>query len=387
MSGQPPKVLHINTARTWRGGEQQMVYLMRGMLNRGLPASAVCRRCGAAAERAREIGADVWEVPMRGELDLAAAFTIARLARERGFNILHAHTAHAHSLGTIAKNVFQAGVRLVVHRRIEFYPGRGALGLGWLKYHCGVDAYVTVSESLREIMIDAGIPPDMVFTVRSVTDVERFMGTDANPDLRSELGIPEDALVIGNVGYLVPHKDHENLLEAVAIVRKEGYDPWVVIVGSGPLREDIERRAEELGLNDRLVLTGFRDDVPQLIKMFDLFALSSSEEGICSTLFEVMACETPIVASNPAGVAEAVLDGETGILVPIKDSAALARGILKMLNAPDRAREYADKALERVRKNFTVDRLTEKTLEVYDRVLESGSCRNILPQKQKTRQN
>ncbi len=303
---------------------------------------------------------------MRGEIDLPAAYHIARLAREHGFNVVHAHTAHAHSLGSLATNLFMAGARMVAHRRIEFYPGRGVLGLGWLKYHYGVDAYITVSERVRQVMIDAGIPGDSIFTVRSVTDTERFRRTPPNPRLREELGIPEDAFVVGNVAYLVPHKDHKNLLEAAAIVEDRGPEIWIVIVGSGPLRSEIEAKARELGLSDRLILTGFREDVPQLIKMFDLFALSSSEEGICSTLFEVMACKTPIVASAAAGVSEAVLDGETGLLVPIKDPEALAEGMLELINDPQRREEFARAGYERVTNYFTIDQLTEQTLEVYE---------------------
>lgn len=344
-----------------------MLYLLRGLRERGLRAAAACRRGGAAAERAREAGVEVWEMPMHGEVDLPAALEIARLARHHGFNILHAHTAQAHSLGSLAANVFFPPAHLVVHRRIEFYPGRGLLG--WPKYHLGVDAYIAISEKLREILIGAGVEPWRVFTVRSVTDPQRFIQARPDPDLRAELGIPEDATVVGNVGYLVAHKDHENLLEAVALLRREVPDVWVVIVGSGPLREDIEQKARELRIRDRLVLTGFRNDVPQLIKMFDVFALSSSEEGIASVLFEVMACEKPIVATNAAGVREAVLDGRTGLVVPIKDAEALAEGILELIRHPDRARRMAAAGHRRVREQFNIDTLTEKTLCVYRRVL------------------
>ncbi|MFW6457348.1 MAG: glycosyltransferase [Planctomycetota bacterium] len=364
------KTLHINTARTWRGGEQQMLYLLRGLQNRGYPAAAVIQKGAPAVDRARAAGVRVWELPMRCEMDFPAAFQIALLARHSDCNILHAHTAHAHSLASIAKNIFKAGTRLVAHRRIEFYPGRGILGLGWLKYHYGVDAYITVSERLRQILLDAGLPPDQIFTVRSVTDTQRFKNTPPNPELRNELGIPEDAFVVGNVGYLVPHKDHANLLDAAAIVSAQIPDAWFVIVGSGPLRSDIRAKAREIGLSDRIILTGFRDDIPELIKMFDLFALSSSEEGICSTLFEVMACETPIVCTNAAGVAEAVLDHKTGLVVPRKAPRALAEGILQLIRHPEQARKYARAAHERVLNDFTVAQLTERTVEVYKSLVE-----------------
>jgi len=99
-----PHVLHVNTARSWRGGEQQMVYLLRGLRERGLRAEAVCQPRSPAAARARAAGALVHELPMRGELDLSAALEIARLVRHGRFDILHAHTSHAHALGWLAKS-------------------------------------------------------------------------------------------------------------------------------------------------------------------------------------------------------------------------------------------------------------------------------------------
>ena len=364
-----PAVLHVNTARSWRGGEQQMVYLLGGLLERGLRAETACRTGSPAADRARQAGAVVHELPMRSEVDLRSALKLARLARRGGFNILHAHTAHAHSLVWLARHLFRAPCKVVVHRRSEFRPGRGLLGLGRIKYRCGVDAYIAISNQMKVILTQAGIKSWRVFPVRSVTNPPRFMNARPDPSLRAELGIPEDACVAGNIAYLVPHKDHENLLEAAAIAARDVPNLWVVIVGSGPLQERITARARELGVADRVVLTGYREDIPQLILMFDLFALSSSEEGICSTLLDVMASGRPIVATDAAGVREAVLDGETGIIVPIKDAAALAAGIVRLAREPDMARRMVESGRRRAVEHFTVEALTEKTLAAYRRVL------------------
>jgi len=141
------------------------------------------------------------------------------------------------------------------------------------------------------------------------------------------------------------------------------------IVGDGPLRAAIESKARSLHMADRLVLTGFRQDIPQLIRTFDVFALSSSEEGMCSTLLEVAACGLPIVAADAGGVREAVLPDVTGLIVPIRSPRRLAQGILKLANHPDIARELAERGRRRVLRDFTIERLTDRTLAVYDRVL------------------
>lgn len=376
-----PNVLHVNDARTWRGGEQQTLYLAQGMIEVGERARIVCRPGCPLADKARAAGVPVHEVRMRMELDLAAAWRIARIARREGCNILHAHTAHAHMLAWLARAVFRAPCHVVVHRRIEFPVAKRHPVVARLKYGRCVDAYIAISNRVRETLVEAGIEPWRIFPVRSVTDPGRFVDAPPDPDLRRQLGIPEDAWVVGNIGYLVDHKDHANLLRAAGRARDHVPNMWVAIVGPGPLHDALAALAGELGLADRVVFTGFRSDIPQIIQMFDLFALSSSEEGICSTLLDVMACGRPIVATDAGGVREAVLHEQTGLIVPIRDSEALAAGIVRMAREGDLARRWAAAGRRRVLENFTVEMLTRRTLAAYQRVLagEVGPAYPIEP--------
>ncbi|MFO7957862.1 MAG: glycosyltransferase [Candidatus Brocadiia bacterium] len=362
-----PRALHVDEQRTWRGGEQQMFYLARGLHERSFPTAAVLQPGGPAVERVRSTGVEVHPVPMHGETDLAAVWRIARLARAGGYNILHAHTAHAQSLIMMA--AWLCGAKVVAHRRIEYPVGRGFLGLGKLKYRFGVDAYIAISNRVKETLLEAGIPEWRVFVVRSVTNPERFTDVEPPPNLREQLGLPADGFVVGNVGALVGHKDHRTLLEACRIVRDKLPETWVVIVGSGPLEDAIREKARSMHMDDRLVMTGFREDVPELIRLFDVFALSSSEEGLCSTLLEVAASGCPIVATDAGGVREAVLPDRTGLIVPTKSPRSLAEGILELARNRTKAERFARRGRERVREHFTPEVLTEETLKVYRRVL------------------
>ncbi len=365
-----PAVLHIDEQRGWRGGEQQMVHLACGLQERGIRTALALRPGTPAVQKARREGLRVFEVPMRGEFDLSAALRIARTARANGFNILHSHTAHAQALAQLAAHAWRAGARVVAHRRIEFPVGKAAFGVGRLKYMVGVDAYIAISNRVKETLLEAGVPEWRVFPVHSATDFERFARV-RDPLPRSDLGIPEDAFVVGNVAALVGHKDHRNLLEACRIVCDRIPHTWVVIVGSGPLRPAIEDKAESLHMSDRVVMTGFRWDVPQLLKMFDVFALSSSEEGMCSTLTDVAAAGCPMVATDAGGVREVVVPDETGVLVPIRSPRLLAEGIIRLAQNHDEARRLAQAAARRVRAYFSTDVLAERTLAVYRRVLSA----------------
>ncbi len=368
-SSERPCVLHLDEQRGWRGGEQQALYLAKGLHERGYRTAAALWPHGPAVEEFARAGLPVYEIGMHGEVDLGAAERIARVARSGRFNILHAHTAHTHMLALLATYLWPGGCRVVAHRRIEFPVGKGFFGLGALKYRLGVHAYIAISNRVKETLVEAGVPEWRVFVVHSVTAPDRFMNADPDPDLRSRLGIPEGAFVVGNIAALVGHKDHRTLLEACRIVRDAVPETWVVIVGKGGLREQIASKARKMKLADQLVMTGWRRDIPQLIRMFDVFALSSSEEGLCSTLLEVAAGGCPIVATDAGGVREAVLPERTGIIVPTHCPRALAKGILELKENPEKARDYVRRGRQRVQCHFNPDVLTRETLEVYRRVL------------------
>lgn len=361
--------MHVNDQKGWRGGEQQMLYLAAGLRRRGVRTAVVVQPGSPTVRRAREAGLSVYEMRMHGEADLAAAFRLARITRRGGFNVLHSHTAHAHMLLLWAVRLWLAPARVIAHRRIEFPVGRRAFGLGAFKYRFGVDAYVAIANRVKETLVEAGVAEWRVFVVRSATDPARFTGLKPRPGLRRELGVPEDAFVIGNIAALVGHKDHGTLLRAARIVRDEIPSTCLVLVGPGPLRQSILEKAEALHMTDRLVMTGFRADVPDLIRIFDVFALSSSEEGICSTLLDVAVSGCPIVATNAGGVREAILPEETGVVVPVRSPRALAQGILRLAREQGLARRLIARGRARALNYFTVDLMTERTLEVYRQAL------------------
>jgi glycosyltransferase involved in cell wall biosynthesis len=181
-------------------------------------------------------------------------------------------------------------------------------------------------------------------------DLERFAA--AEPALR------KDGPVVGNVARLAPQKDHATLLEAARLLG----DVRFVIVGDGELREELERRADGLPVE----LIGARDDVPELLASFDVFAFPSLFEGLCLAVIEAQAAGVPVVATPVGGIRETVVDGETGLLVPTGDPAALAGAIRRLLDEPDLAGRLADEARRRVRERYSEQRMVELTLGLYE---------------------
>jgi len=180
--------------------------------------------------------------------------------------------------------------------------------------------------------------------------------------------LPHHAPVVGHVGALVPHKGQRHLIEAAHLVVQEIPDTRFLILGEGELRETLERQIREYHLEKHILLPGFRTDVLGCMKAFDLFAMSSLTEGLGTSILDAMACSRAVVATCAGGIPEIVEDGQTGFLVRPHDHVALARNVVRLLNATDLRQEMGKAGLARVARLFTVDRMVAGTAAVYERV-------------------
>jgi len=310
----------------------------------------------------------VHPVSMRGEADLLAVWRLRRLVRRGGFDLLHLHTSHAHTLGVAAAALAgRPRARTVVSRRVDFSIYRHSfLGLNGWKYTRGTDRVVCVSNRIREVLVQDGLPPASLRVAHSGIDLARL--DDAPPGaarIRAEIGIPADAPVIGNVAALAGHKGQRTLVEAAPRVLEAVPEAWILIAGDGALREELERRAEELGVSARVRFLGFRADVPSLLGAFTVFCFPSLLEGLGTSVLDAMAARLPIVASRAGGIPEAVEDGVSGLLVEPGAPGPLADALVSLLRDPDARRRLGAAARARVEALFTVERTVEGTLAVY----------------------
>ncbi|MGE0711943.1 MAG: glycosyltransferase family 4 protein [Planctomycetota bacterium] len=367
------RVLHLNTEPTWRGGEQQLLYLMDGLAARGVEQELVAQPGAPMAERARAKGHAVTELRMRGEVDLPAALALRRRALAGEFSVLHAHTSHAHTLGAVAAALI-GGARkpkLVVARRVDFsIYRRSFFGLNGLKYRHGVDQYVTVSEAIRQVLIADGIPPERIETVHSGIELARIAeAPDRRAELRAELEVPEGHALVGNVAHMADHKGQRYLLDAAPQVLAAAPRTTFVIVGDGELRADLLAHADALGIAGAVRFPGFRKDVPSLLKAMDVFVMPSHMEGLGTSVLDALAAGCPVVGTEAGGMPEILIDGETGLVCPVRDPAAIARALLRLLGDPALARRLAEAGAARVAARFSTDAMVEGTLRVYRRLL------------------
>ena len=351
----------MDSARDWRGGQNQVLLTALGMSSRGHQVRVACQAGGAFEARARAAGLPTAPMVFHGDLSPRPVLALARLLRQERPEIVHLHDPHALAAGVLAASL-GAGAPLVATRRVDFRL-RG-LASRWKHRSCA--RVVAVSQAIANVLAGDGLlAPRVRIVYEGVPDRPAQPGGRA---ALAALGVPPDAPVVGNVAALTDHKDHATLLDAAVLVTARLPATRFVIVGEGALRKRLEAQARASGLDGRVIFTGFRSDLDCLLPAFTVFCLSSHMEGLGTSVLDAMAFARPVVATAAGGIPEAVADGRTGRIVPIRDAHALAGALVELLLDPARGEALGAAGRSRFEEEFTADRMVERTLAVYGEV-------------------
>jgi len=357
--------LHVDTARTWRGGQNQVLVTVLGLRALGHRTVLAAHPSGELRRRAEE-GLDFIPLAPRTEMDLSAAWRLTRILKQLRPDIVHAHDPHGVAMASLALSMSTLPVkpRLVASRRVDFHLRNTALSR-W-KYR-QVDLFICASEAIRKMLVGDGIPRKRTVTVHEGIDLAKV---NAAPpaDLHQDLWLPHGAPIVGNVAALVPHKGQRYLVDAAVKLLPDQPDARVVIAGEGELRPSLEHQIKHHHLEKHVLLAGFRPDILSLHKAFDIFVMSSVTEGLGTSLLDAMACGKPVVATNVGGIPEVVDDGETGILVPPRDPRAIAEALRRLLADRSLRERMGAAGLVRVRTAFSAEHMVRNTLRAYQHV-------------------
>ena len=324
------RILHVDSGREWRGGQNQVRLLTRQLAGEAEVAQVlVTKRGSELARRAAAHGIEVRDTAWGAPLDPRALWRIYREMLRFQPDIIHAHEGNALQLAFWARRLARGrpgAPALVATRRVDFHlRHRGSV---WLQ----VDRVIAISEAVQRILLQNGLPPQHLAVVHDGIDPDEVRRAAAAPfDVRGRLGLSPRTPLAVNVAALVPHKDHATLIRAAHAARAAQPDLHWVVAGAGDLRQSLEAEIARLALHDRVHLLGYVPRADALIREAQVLVMSSRDEGLGSVVLHAIALGTPVVATRAGGLPE-IVPAES--LVPVGDAEALGRAVIAALREP-----------------------------------------------------
>lgn len=360
------KILQICSARTIGGGEKHLVDLANGLQRRGHEVYAAIRP-GSELRAELEALPDRNVVALRspGLLNILNAIPLAQFIHQRQVDVIHAHVAHDYLPAVLAVRLAGRG-KLVITRHVLFQLNK--LHARMLKR---VDRFIAVSQAVANSL--NGFDPAKIAVIHNGIDLNRFTRHNSARDwLQSFISSDiRNSFIVGMIGHLAPIKGQEDFIRAAAIVAARKSDVAFFIAGEdksrdGENRRQIERLIKELGLDGRIHLLGWVDDVARLLSAFDVLVSPSRSEPFGLTIVEGMACRVPVIATRSEGALEILEDGVTGQLVACRNPEELASAIVSLLDDEEKRRTFSEQALAVVCERFAVDSMVSATEQLYE---------------------
>ena len=352
------RILHLSSERTWRGGEQQIAYLMGVLKDNGVENFLAARAGSEMAKRYPCVA-----MPFRGEWDLFTAWKIKKLVQEKKIDLIHAHSGHGHTLAVLAG----AGVPVIVSKRTD-YPVKDNAFSRWKFNHPSIARFLCVSDKIREILSRDLKNPAIAHTVYSGIDMERFPAR-AKFDIRTLADLPADVQVVVSTAAISPQKDYGTFVKVALATRHHHPNLHYVICGEGPSEVEIRALVKEHQLESTVHFVGFRKDLPDFLGSADAFLITSKEEGLGTSILDAFAVGLPVVATAAGGIPEIVRHAETGLLAQVGDHAMLAIHIENLVYVKGQLREDLIQRARSLAQEFSYRRTGEKTIEIYRSIL------------------
>lgn len=363
------RILFVTTSTTL-GGAEKTVYSLATLLNPArfeVAEVLSLKPFGAYAKRLKELGVRVSTLNLAGRPGLGHVRRVRELIELQKPHLVHAVMYQAIQICRLAKRRCAHPFKLVSSPRVSYRTRSLATLLVDRALKSADDLLISESEASRRYLVERlGYPPAKVRVIRNGVDVASWPVSRLDrARKRLELRLPATDILVGTVGRLDEQKGHATLIEACRQLARKA-PVRCAIIGDGPRRKELQKLIRERELEQSVWLLGERDDVVQWLSAFDVFALPSLWEGLPNALLEAMAFGLPVVASNVDGVAEAVEDGKSGLLVPARNPAALAAALLRLASDPPLRARLGEAARKLIAERFTLPRMISEYEGAYE---------------------
>jgi len=368
MSNEPElKILHISSAHTWRGGEQQIVNLVEGLSTMGakLKQKVFCAQNSALSVYCYEHTIPCTTAIKRGSLSIRFIKSLHSEIKQESYDLLHVHDSHAHTALVIAHQLAGLSTPIILHRRVDFPIAKSLLSSYKYKYR-HIRKVICVSHAIEEVVRKSlNLPTTIIHSSNRKEEIQKYKRSNI---LRSEFGWPENTPLIGNIAALADHKDYPTFIRTALLLHRSRPELRFVLIGEGKERAMIKQLIVDNKAESYIKLTGFRDDIKEVIHDLDIFLMTSKMEGLGSTLLDVFAAGIPVVATNAGGIGELVIDEQSGLLCPVADFECLHHKVLRLLNEPS-TKESILRGGQQILALHQYTSMAAETYEVYRDVL------------------
>ncbi|HCS19501.1 MAG TPA: hypothetical protein DIW47_02875 [Bacteroidetes bacterium] len=363
-----PRIAHVISPLSWRGGEQQAIYLYEELAKLGVYQLILCAKGSATEKYCESHGLRFRSFKKRLNIDPFFARSIGRVCREEKIDIVHPHDSGAHTLCILAADLFSNSCPLVLHRRVDF-----PISSSWFsryKYnHSSIKKIICVSEAVKEILQKDIRNKGLLGVVYDGIDVDAF-DDPGGGRLRSEFHLDPTIPIVANIAALTQQKDYFTFIDTVEILEKDGVKAAWFAFGEGAQREALEAYSMEKGLQEKIRFAGFRKDIRTIIPEIDVLLFSSETEGLGTTILDCFAAGVAVVSTDAGGIPEIMIHQQTGWMGKVKDPESLAEGVKIALTQPETKKEWIKGAKKRVQL-FRRSLTAKKTLDIYQEIKAS----------------
>ncbi len=360
-------ILHFSSATSWRGGEQQIAYLIESLSKRSIKQIVLCVDEAPLAKHCQKNEIQYYGYRKRSSINPAPARMMAKICKNQSISLVHIHDSHAHTYACMGASFFGAKTPFVLSRRVDFPISNSPIS-SWKYNHSSIKAIICVSHFIKSIIENRIHAPEKIKVVHSGIDLNRFP-YKRNNKLRDEFNIDKAAPLIVNVAAIAPHKDYFTFVDTAKIIVQQRPDARFLIIGAdGGEADAVRQYVQRLQLNEYIKFTGFRKDIPEVLPGADIFLFTSKEEGLGTSLLDALACKVPIVATAAGGIPEIIEHEVSGLLAPVKNAVLLAEGVKRILANKSLKSKIVEGGSARLRA-FTKDKTAAKTLTIYKSIL------------------
>ena len=361
----PVRILHVETGMHLYGGALQVHYLLRGLSNcEDVETVLVCPRGSAIGEVAGENVKALYTISMKGDLDLFFVPGLLRIIRKESPDVIHLHSRRgADILGGIAAKL--SGTPCILTRRVDNHENRLWAGMKYRLYH----HVVTISDGIREVLLSEGVPHHKITCVQSAVDTQQYATPCDKAWFNREFRLKEGSLTCGTLAQLIERKGHRFLFEAIPEILNKIPKARFIILGKGPLKGSLCSYCKDLGIEDKVLFAGFREDLDRIIGCLDLVIHPALMEGLGVSLLQASSAGVPIVGTRVGGIPEIVHDGINGYLIPPSDARSITDSVVKILGDRGLAMQMGQKGREIALRDFSIRSMVEGNLKVYRELL------------------